>query len=402
MLEQPAFGRRLRQLRKQRALTQTALAGPDISAAYLSRLESGSRPPTARVVEGLAAKLDVPVSAFDQVEMSSLLDIVTTALALPGADEGHSLRRQLESALSRSDDADSALRWQAYAQLARLYGEAGEAEREREALAHMVAESRRLGYAIPQVHAYYLLARRERHLGEVNAARTTAFEGLRIAAEAGLSTPDTIRLKLLLASVVTELGDLAEALSISSAVCEELRGERGALAAEALWTAATVATRHGSYERAASLLNEALTVLDSRDDLTLWLRLRLAACALALQANPPRLEYARNRLDDAKSALELVGSSRHGQEYLFLRAQLAHAYGDLTEAWELCEQAAESGELLVFRDRARLTMLRCRIRAARGDAAAFDDLRTLAEESQQRGMIDLAAEVWRAAAESRA
>ncbi|MFF5639390.1 helix-turn-helix domain-containing protein [Streptomyces sp. NPDC012825] len=402
MLEQPAFGRRLRQLRQQRGLTQTALAGPDVSAAYISRLESGSRPPTERVLRELAVKLDVSLSAFEEIEMSSLLDVVTTTLVLSDADMSLSLQDQIEKALSRSDNPESALRWQAYAQLARLKGKAGDREGERLSLRQLVEVSRELGYPVLRVHACFRLARCERSLGDVNAARATAREGLRIAADAGLRTPDAVRLRLLLASVVTELGDLAEALRISDDVCDQLRDERGPLAAEALWTAATVSTRHGNHARASELLDRAMAVLDSRDNLTLWMRLRLAASALALQASPPRADDAEAHLDTVKPALDLVGHPQHLQEYVFLRAQLAFVRGDHATAEALCAEAAGSGDLLNFRDRVRLRMLQGQIRVLRGDPDALGDLGALAEEARSTGMLDLAAEVWRAAAETRA
>lgn len=402
MLEQPAFGRRLRQLRQQQGMTQAGLAGHSMSAAYVSRLESGSRPPTDRVVRELATTLGVDVSAFDEIELSSLLDVVTTALALPDNGTGTDLKKQIETALSRHADADSALRWQAYAQLARLQNEASDREGERHSLDLLVEVGKQLSYPIPQVHAHLRLARCERSLGDVNAARSTAREGLRIAAAAQLDTPDVLRLRLLLASVVAELGDLAEALRISDDVCDRLQGERGPLAAEALWTAATVSTRHGNHERASTLLDRAMAVLDSREGLTVWMRLRLAACALALRANPPRLDAAQTHLDDVKPALDLIGNAQQLQEHLFLRAQLAFARGDHATAHELCAEVAGSGEVLNFRDRARLRMLQGQIGVLRGDPEALDLLRTLATETHSVGMLDLAAEVWRAAAEARA
>ena len=49
------FGALLRQLRTQRGLTQSDLAGPGISASYLSMLEHGKRKPTPHVIAALTA-----------------------------------------------------------------------------------------------------------------------------------------------------------------------------------------------------------------------------------------------------------------------------------------------------------------------------------------------------------
>ena len=59
MLDQPVFGRRLRQLRTERGLTLAALAGEGMSTGYLSRLESGARQPTERAIAHLAAQLGI-------------------------------------------------------------------------------------------------------------------------------------------------------------------------------------------------------------------------------------------------------------------------------------------------------------------------------------------------------
>jgi tetratricopeptide (TPR) repeat protein len=53
------IGGRLRRLRHDRRLSQRDLAGPGVSAAYISRIEAGQRRPSPRAVRLLAAKLGV-------------------------------------------------------------------------------------------------------------------------------------------------------------------------------------------------------------------------------------------------------------------------------------------------------------------------------------------------------
>ncbi|MFF8280894.1 hypothetical protein ACF05T_33345 [Streptomyces lateritius] len=257
-----------------------------------------------------------------------------------------------------------------------------------------------MGYAPLQTYARLHLARCQRDLGEVDRARTTALEALRIGREASLENRDMIRCRLLLASVTAELGDLAEASRLSEEACEDVGSEQGVLAAQALWTAATVATRQGRYALSADYLERAMAALPSREDVVLWMRLRHAAAALALQALPPDLEKARRYLDEARPALALVGTSQHQQESTFLHAQLAHAQGEYEQAAHLCEQASADKDQLNFRDRIRLDMLHEQILAKQSDPSARVRLGALAAEAQARGMLDLAAEVWRAAAEA--
>lgn len=49
------IGRRLRDLRRERGLKQSDLAGEGLSVSYLSLLESGKRPLTPAILRRLAA-----------------------------------------------------------------------------------------------------------------------------------------------------------------------------------------------------------------------------------------------------------------------------------------------------------------------------------------------------------
>ncbi len=140
-----------------------------------------------------------------------------------------------------------------------------------------------------------------------------------------------------------------------------------------------------------------MSALSSRDDLLLWMRLRHAAAALALQALPPAPDKAQRYLDETRPALELIGTAQHQQECAFLHAQLAYVRGEYEEADRHCEQAATEKVRLNFRDRIRLEMLKAQIRVKQSDPTARARLYALAAEAQDRGMLDLTAEIWRAA-----
>ncbi|WP_194293325.1 helix-turn-helix domain-containing protein [Actinomadura macrotermitis] len=59
MTSADSFGRRLRALRRQQGITQTELAGDELSTSYVSLLESGKRRPTVEIALKLAARLNV-------------------------------------------------------------------------------------------------------------------------------------------------------------------------------------------------------------------------------------------------------------------------------------------------------------------------------------------------------
>ncbi|MFD0530457.1 helix-turn-helix domain-containing protein [Kitasatospora arboriphila] len=402
MLDQPEFGWRLRQLRLQRGKSQAELTGPGMSSAYLSRLESGARRPTDRAAGYLAGRLGVPVSVFDEPAELDLADVLATLFALSGADGDAEARDTLAAALASAVNVELATRWQALSELARLHNSLLDHRAERQTLLELSSLADELNRPALQIHARLRLARCCRHLGDASSTRKTVREALELGSrhDIRVSASDLVRSKLMLISAEAELGDIAEAARLSEEVCESLGDSRGPVAAEAYWTAATVATRQGRFARAKSLLGQAMRVLDSRDDMVLWMRLRLAAASLSLQALPPRTEDAEFLLDALAPALSLVGTGRHRAEFLFLKAHLAFHQGELEEARELCATTAESKDLLSFRDQILLRVLEARVAARSGDANALQPLSVLAAEVQAGGMPELAAEVWRAIAES--
>ncbi|MFD7164759.1 helix-turn-helix domain-containing protein [Streptomyces violascens] len=400
MLEQPGFGRRLRQLRQQQGKSQVDLTGPGMSATYLSRLESGGRRPTERAVAYLADQLGVAVDAFKEQPEDSLADVVATGVLSEGKPDAE-MGRRLSDAMKASGEVDPMTRWHGLAQLARNHEALGDFPEQLEALRELVSLSDDVHRPVLQVKARLEMARCARGLGHADAARQAVREALALSDQHHLeiSTADQVRSRLVLASAEAELGDLGEAARLSEEACASLVRKDGVLAAEAFWTAATVSTWQGNHTRAFALLLEALAAIDSRDDLKLWIRLRLAAAALSLQAAPPRLTEAQTFLESVEPALKLTGPPRHIQEMLFLQARLAYHQGDLDRAKELADQVEADLELLSYRDQIRFEVLQGLLAIRSGAPNAAATLRELANRVQSANMPDLAVEVWRAVAE---
>ena len=65
MQEAELFGRRLRELRKERGLTQEALAeAADLSGNYISELELGQKVPSLTILVRLSQALEVATAAL--------------------------------------------------------------------------------------------------------------------------------------------------------------------------------------------------------------------------------------------------------------------------------------------------------------------------------------------------
>lgn len=400
MVEQPYFGQRLRALRLERGLSQAALADGELSTGYLSRLESGSRPPTKRVVKHLASRLGVSPAVFETRATSSLANVL--ALVASSAPDPE-LFATLANRLTVEDDLDPALRWQILWLLAKTRGDQGRLDEQRELLTDLVMLSDDLGSTDLRVRTRSQLSGCARKLGHYGDARRYAQEALELAVQVAVA--DRAEALRALVSAEAEAGLLAEARMHADELCELTEGiaaaTGGTMAAEALWTSATVRMRRSDYTGAREVIERALTLADSRTDLMLWMRLRLAAASLYLQLTPPLLDEARVRLDETMAALDLVGTDLHHQQLVALRAHLAFAEGQVDDARALCDSLAEQPSLLSFRDRIRLQTLHNHLRIIGGEVdEGVAALQELANEAEYAQNVDLAAEIWRTLAQA--
>lgn len=396
MLEQPKFGQRLKALRVARGLSQAALAGDELSTGYLSRLESGARPPTERVLAHLVERLGVSATDFIEPEEDSLAQVLARVTSATETEETADL---LSQAIESTSGPNPALHWQALWLLAGMRRRQGRHKQELSCLRELVDIGDELGLPELQARARTQTARCLRALGDNEQALACAAGAYGIAQRHGLSDHDTAHALLTLVSTEAEAGRLPDARSHA----EDLMGHAtaGTLRVEALWAAAGVRNRQGDRKAAQALLEKALEELDSHDDLTLWMRLRLAAASLCLQSTPPQTDAARRRLREAGVALNLVGTKTHQQEYRALEAHLAFHEDRLADATVLCEEFSEKDILLSFRDRVRLAVLRNRLLILSGQAEkGIHNLQLLAEEADSALNVDLAAEIWRTLAET--
>ncbi|MCM1945273.1 helix-turn-helix domain-containing protein [Streptomyces sp. G2] len=400
MLEQPFFGRRLKQLRTERGLSQAALAGDGMSTGYLSRLESGARKPTPRAVDHLAAQLGADVSVFDEEAVG---DSLSQALAIAASLESDETLEALERALTADagTDQDPPLRWQALWLVARWHRRHNRQERERDLLEELVALGERLGQPALRVRGLAQLARCLRARGEIGRAAEVAAAAHRLAREHALAVPDVAASLLALVSVESEAGRLADARTHADELTALTADRRDTLWAEALWTGAAVRVRQGDPESAQTLLDQALAGFPSTGNLDLWTRLRVAAARLHTQKSPPELDTAERYLEQAESGLAFLGIPALEQDVTSLRAELAFQGGRFADARALLDRVRGAAPQMTYRNRVRLDILDGRLLIVEGEEqAGLDRMRALAEEAQASANIDLAADIWRLLAET--
>ncbi|MCX4745118.1 helix-turn-helix domain-containing protein [Kitasatospora sp. NBC_01287] len=396
-LEQPEFGRRLRSLRSAHGLSQAQLAGPGMSTAYLSRLESGARPPTARAVAYLCAQLSVPASAFRKTDPHPLAHVLACTASGPESEES---AQRLLDVYTREQDADPALRWHALWVLARWQEIHAETETHLMSLRTLVELSDQIGLPDLRARARVAMARAQRSGGrDLRSAGLAAREALEIAESHGHSHTEIVQALLVLISIEAETGSLADADTHTDRLNALITDVSSSLRVEALWTMASLRVRQGRHSEGAPLLERAMDELGSTDNLRLWTRLRLAAASLYLQMTPRDLSQAARHLEEARPAVDLIGVPLHSHEHCALRARLAFYQGDVDLARTLCASVALAPGHLAFRDQIRHELLLCQLRIIDGDRSAIADIEALTHRSGEAANTELTAEIWRSLAE---
>jgi len=398
-LQQPEFGQRLRALRLERCLSQQQVAGADMSKAYVSRLESGVRPPTTKAVDHLCKRLDVPPSIFEQARPNSISEALARVSTTDDADRAIAM---LERSLAEADDGQqTAGRWQALQLLAAFQEKSGRREDQLQTLLLMVQIAETMNISEASYYSQLKLARAVRSQGDMVGANASAYLALDIAVANDLAPEDVAHALLVVVSTQSAIGNLAEAEKRAAELQKITVKLSPVLRAQSLWTAAHVCLRQNDFVSAAAHLDAAVELLDSRDDLDLWLRLRLAAAALNMEMSPRRLEEAQRCLSEAASAVRLIGSPLHQQEFMLLSAQLAMHQGDLERARELNGQLAENLDLLAYQDQVAAHVLHNQLRILEGDREhGIAALLELAENAERKCNADLAKEIWRTLAET--
>ena len=398
MATESSFGPRLKALRQQQGLSQAALAGDEISTGYLSRLESGARDPTERVIVYLAERLGVDRSAFYIQPRSSSL---TQALTLAASTDSGEAIEDLIDVFATARDEDPLLRWQALWLIERYWRARGEQAEELACLEELASIADDLELPALQCRSRSWLARCLRATGESARALEFAVSAHQVAKQAGLPVSDEANALLALVSVEAEAGRLPDARSHAEELVELVADESAALRTEALWSAATVCSRQGDDDDAHAFLQQAIAILDSRVDPVLWARLRLAAASLCLQASPPSTAPAHTYLKEAEAAFALVGTPVQQQEILVLQAQLAFEEKRYSDARAAHSQLSNDKLLLNYRDRIRLQTLDSRLLIVEGHRKeGLAQLRQLGEDTRRAANLDLAAEIWQVLAEA--
>ena len=306
------LGERIKTQRIRAGLTQTQVAGEQVSVGYISRIENGQRRPDIALLSGIAERLDVSVEELingitpdrlaelqvmlDHAELhlatgacAQALEVVTGVLddpAIAGLDE---LRRSAgyvrAGALEATGDLQSAI-----------------------ITLEDLAETS--PHDLRWIDGLSALCRCYRDSGELGRAIEVGGQAIRRVEEIGLDGVDeAIRLSLSVAAAYHEQGDV----DYAARLCRRAVDRADALAspvakAMAYWNSSTIELMRGDAATALPLARRALDVIEASDDAINMARLRTQLGTLQLLVNPSQAQEALDILTSAAAELATTGA----------------------------------------------------------------------------------------------
>jgi tetratricopeptide (TPR) repeat protein len=305
------LGQRVRAGRLAKGLTQAELGGADVSVGYVSRIESGSRRPKAKVLTELAVRLDLSVEQLLVGVAPRELDEIRLALdyAELSLESGEAAEAEVRSAeaLARAESAcldDLAER--ARFLRARALEALGRVDDAILQLETIVAET---ASGLVRIRAGIALSRGYRDSGDL----TKAIEAGECVLDQLAGTPleqtdEAVQLAVTLAAAYFERGDSGHAVRVcrSAMTRAEKLGSSNARAS-AYWNASMMEAERGAIVDAVPLAERALALLGEGQDARNLARLRTELGTMQLRLDPPQVVQAKHNLE--KAAEELAWSS---------------------------------------------------------------------------------------------
>jgi transcriptional regulator with XRE-family HTH domain len=399
-----SIGRRIRDARQAKGLSQTDLARDLVSPSYISLIEADKRSPEADVLATLAERLGTTVGWLStgvepSVGRAEQLSLRYAELALANGQPDEAAREFRQLSQSR----DGVTRFLASWGLARALEALGFLEQAIAQVHALVEQSRLPELQDPgPLTLWTTLCRLYREVGDLSQSIDLGEKALREAQSLGLSgTEAEVELTVTLVGSYYERGDYTRAALLSTSVLEsaERHGSYRARAS-AYWNASLVAEARDQVPLALELAERALALLSEGEDERSLARLRVAYAWLLLRKPEPEPERTLELLQRSHAALRDRGSAI---DLAYCETELArcHAFlGDATSAIDFARSALRRlGEKNVIETaRARLVLGQALVLS--GDSASGQAECELAA-GQLGGMLATrqAASAWREVAE---
>jgi tetratricopeptide (TPR) repeat protein len=308
------LGRRIRNARVAAGLTQTALAGGEVTAAYLSRIEDGQRRPEFGLLGRLAQRMGVSLEFLvaegpSEERMALELSIDHAELALVGGNAAEALRtvETLMAGIGRDAGADE-LRRRVLVLRAGALEATGDLNG---AILQLEDLTRTPEASVVWLRSLISLSRCYQEVGELDRAIAVGENAAETIESLGLEgLTESIQLSVTVAGAYMRRGDLDRAMRICRRAMERADSVGSPIAkASAYWNASLVESRKGASQIALDLAQKALAQFEVGEDARNLARLRGHVADMQLQMDPPDASGAIETLELAARELEWSAAS---------------------------------------------------------------------------------------------
>jgi tetratricopeptide (TPR) repeat protein len=377
------LGRRLRLARVAAGMTQTDLAGEEITAAYVSRIESGARRPESGLLERMAGRLGVPlehlllgVSVDRQREIELALDYAELAAA--SGDAAGALKQAEAVLADLGETSPAVLRRRAEHLRALALESAGRIDEAIIALEDLTANPAADPVWLRELIA---LSRCYRETGEFARAIAVGEKAAATIADLGIEgLTEAIQLTVTVAGAYMQSGDIEHARRMClRAIATAERYDSPVAQASGYWNASLIESRNGNHVGALGLAKKALALYELGEDSRNLGRLRAQIASMELRATPPDLDAARAALDQAAREMEWSAAGPLDLAGIHLvKARIELLAGATASAREQIAKGAELARDLAPLTYAETLVLHGRIAATEG---AMDEARDLYQQA---------------------
>lgn len=369
------LGRRIQNARILAGRTQAELAGDDVTAAYLSRIENGQRKPEFNLLGRIAERAATTLAKL--LEDSTADDVAAARVALDHAElslasgDAASALSKVDALLITLDTLGDDELLAAARQVQAFALEAtGDLQRAILLLEDLTASPRSDAGWLKSLIA---LSRCYRETGDLDRAIGVGSRAQSVIDERGLAgTTEAIQLTLTVSAAYSVRGDLDQAMRMCMRALDAAEASGSILGrASAYWNASTVESQRGDSSAALSLARKALIYFELGEDSRNLARLRIQVGYAQLRADPPDPEGALATLEHAgrELAWSQASSTDRAREAV-TRAEAHLLLGHHDEALEALAEtqalAPESARII----QAEAHGIAGRIALERGDMSA--------------------------------
>ncbi len=374
-IDPAVLGHRLRAARVAKAMTQTDLAGAEVSVGYVSRIESGHRRPNLQVLTDLCARLGTPVEqllmgvAPQELEQIKLnLDFAELAL-----ESGQATTAELQARDAVEQAEAASLKELVYrgrfliARALESQGMVDDAIIELETLL-----SPRVGNVL-QIKVGIALSRCYRESGDFSKAVEVGEMILEHLADTPLDASDeAVQMAVTLAAAYFERGDTSQAVRVCRKAITKAETLDSPIArASAYWNASAFEAQQGAVRDAIPLAERALALLSEGKDARNLAGLRTHLGIMQLRMDPPQIGEAQRNLQQAAEEFQWSGAGpvEIGRNEL-AQARAHYLKGDIETAEIMSTRVHENVHALSPLTAADAKSLEGQVHASRGDIEA--------------------------------